>query len=378
MFLLVAAGRVLKSADRLPPDPGYEFFEDSYRNGWLVLFKTEGGYIDVPRRILSEIVVLFPIRFTALTGTALWVIMCGVSALVVSVLIIRVTGNRSIGVLCGLMVVLVPSASESQIGNQSVIKWFLILLLMLAISIPDEEIIPTSVLGALIIASSISNPMTIVAIAPLLVNLVVVRGIWRQKRTKIVIACFAFGLLVQIIAWQNTGSGIHKYSERVYWPWPGAGAFWYYNFFVPPLTCLAFLVLTLPRLSFPKPSRFVLNLAMSGLALWSVTYYLSGIADRYFVVPQILSTFCVIIYLKSNFFRINLFLRVLIAAYILLFAIAIVNWYQSGWFLSSGPKWSTEVVRSTSECNSDVNQKVKIVQFMGGVEFDCLTLLSRT
>jgi len=378
VFLLVAAGRVLVSADRLPPDPGYEFFEDSYRNGWLVLFKTEGGYLDVPRRILSEIVVLFPIRFTALIGTALWVVMCGVSALAVSVLVKRVTGNRLVGILCGLMVVLVPSASESQIGNQSVIKWFLILLVVVAISVPDEEMIATSVLGALIVASGISNPMTFVASAPLLVNLVTVRGTRRTTRTKVVIACFAFGLLVQIIAWQSTGSGIQKYAERVYWPWPGAGAFWNYNFFIPPLTCLVILVLTLPRLPFPKPSRFVLNLAMSGFALWSVTYYLSGMADRYFVIPQILSALCTIIYLKENFLQINVFLRVMSAVYVLVFAIAIVNWYQSGWFLSSGPKWSTEVDRSINECSADASQVTTIEQFMGGVELDCSTLLSRT
>ena len=377
-FLLIAASRVLVSADRLPPDPGYGFFEDSYRGGWSVLFKTEGGYLDVPRRILSEIVVLFPIRFTALIGTALWVVMCGVSAFVVSVLIQRITGNRLASILCGLMVVLVPSASESQVGNQSVIKWFLILLVVVALSVTDEEMITTSVLATLIVVSGISNPLTFVAATPLLLNLALVKEARRTRRTKVVVASFAFGLLVQLIAWKSTGVGLHKYDERVYWLWPGAGAFWYYNFLVPPLTCLVIVVLAVPRLSFPKPSRFVLNLAISGFALWSVTYYLSGIGDRYFVVPQILSALCVIIYLKDNFLRVNVFLRVISAMYILVGAIAIVNWYQSGWFLSSGPKWSTEVDREVNECSADLSQSVTIEQFMGGVELDCSTLLSRT
>lgn len=378
LFLLVAAGRVLVSADRLPPDPGYEFYENSYQTGWSVIYKTEGGYLDVPRRILSEIVVMFPIRLTALIGTALWVVMCGLSALVVSVMIKRITGNRLVGILCGFMVVLVPAASESQVGNQSVIKWFLLLLVAVMVSVTDEEMIATPILATVIIASGISNPLTVVVAIPLLLKLAVDKEARKTTRTKVTLACFALGLLIQLIAWKSTEVGIHKYGERVYWPWPGAGAFWYYNFLVPPLTCIAFVFLMIPRLSIPKPSRFVLNLAICGFALWSVTYYLSGMADRYFVVPQTLSALCMIIYLKDNFLRVNRFLRVMSALYILVGVVAIVHWYPSGWFLSSGPKWSIEVDRAVNECSADSSQSVTINQFLGGVELDCSTLLSRT
>ena len=89
IFTISAVGRVIYSADRLPPDPGYGFFEESHNSNLWVIFRTEGGYLDVPRRLLSEVVVLFPIRYSALIGTGLWVLLCALSALAVMFMILR-------------------------------------------------------------------------------------------------------------------------------------------------------------------------------------------------------------------------------------------------------------------------------------------------
>jgi hypothetical protein len=45
----VGLGRIRNSFDHLPVDPGYEFFEDTYKYGLSALVKTEGGYLDIPR-----------------------------------------------------------------------------------------------------------------------------------------------------------------------------------------------------------------------------------------------------------------------------------------------------------------------------------------
>ena len=68
MFVALGFGRIRHSFDRLPVDPGYEFFEDSYQNGLAVLVKTEGGYLDIPRRIIAELVTIFPLRLTGSIG----------------------------------------------------------------------------------------------------------------------------------------------------------------------------------------------------------------------------------------------------------------------------------------------------------------------
>ena len=69
MFLVIGFGRIRISIDRLPVDPGYEFFEDTYKYGISALFKTEGGYLDIPRRVIAEYVTLFPIRQTGIVGS---------------------------------------------------------------------------------------------------------------------------------------------------------------------------------------------------------------------------------------------------------------------------------------------------------------------
>ena len=89
IFTIASVGRVIYSADRLPPDPGYGFFEESHNSNLWVIFRTEGGYLDVPRRLLSEVVVLFPIRYSAFIGTGLWVLLCSLSALAVMFMILR-------------------------------------------------------------------------------------------------------------------------------------------------------------------------------------------------------------------------------------------------------------------------------------------------
>jgi hypothetical protein len=83
-FIVIGLSRVTQSIDRLPPDPGYDFFENSYQSGLSVLWKTEGGYVDIPRRVLAEIVILFPIQYTAIVGTLLWVIMAAATAITVT------------------------------------------------------------------------------------------------------------------------------------------------------------------------------------------------------------------------------------------------------------------------------------------------------
>ena len=136
LFFALGLGRIRNSFDRLPVDPGYEFFEDTYTYGISVLLKTEGGYLDIPRRIFAEVVTLFPIRQTGNVGSLIWLLMVSAAAVFVAVMMKRIHPSKILAIACGACVVLVPSASESQIGNQSVVKWFLILIAIFAVSLP--------------------------------------------------------------------------------------------------------------------------------------------------------------------------------------------------------------------------------------------------
>ena len=377
-FILIGLSRVTQSIDRLPPDPGYDFFENSYQSGLSVIWRTEGGYVDVPRRVLSEMVILFPIRYSAIIGTLLWAVMAAGAAVAVSWLIGSLAKNHLIGFLCGLLVILNPSASESQIGNQSVIKWFLILLVAVGVSVIDLELIPTYVLAALILICGASNPVIIAAASPLVFRLLTKSQMIRDKRNIIIVGAFVVAFLIQLLAWKSTGSGWRKYSDRVYWPWPGSGFFWSYNFLISPLTFLGVFLVTIPLLPFPKPSKSIVNFAIAGFSIWGLPYFMSGMADRYFVVPQILAGICVIAYTKEIFGRKNLLLNAACAVYLVVAGIAMVHWYQSMWFLTSGPQWSTEVDKAVSQCSGGEIELVFIEQFKGGTTINCTALLERT
>ena len=380
LFFAVGYGRIRHSFDRLPVDPGYEFFEDSFQNGLSVLVKTEGGYLDIPRRMIAELVTVFPLRLTGSAGSFIWLLLVSATALFVSAMMKRVHRSNLLAIACGTTVVIAPSASESQIGNQSVVKWFLILIAIMVVSLPKEHQLSARTTAFLVLLSSVSNPMTILAAVPLGLTLLQRELKLRDSRTILIIGAFVVGFAIQVISWRTTGVGIQKYETRTYALWPGAGAFWYYNFIIPPLTCAAFVVRAmLPNWSWcPKPSRFILNLSLTGLVLFTATYALSGIADRYFVVPQILAFIVVALYAAQHFEGTNFVLRVSLAISIAIFFRASVKWYDAGWFLADGPKWSEQVDAAIAKCEVDSKLVIKLEQAFGTTDLPCSAILSRS
>jgi hypothetical protein len=379
LFFVIGLGRIRNSFDHLPVDPGYEFFADTYRYGISVLVKTEGGYLDIPRRIIAEVVTLFPIRHTGNVGSMIWLLMVSATAVFVAVMVKRIHPSKVLAVACGACVVLAPSASESQIGNQSVVKWFLILIAIIVVSLPEEHQLSARTTAILVLLSGLSNPMTFLAAAPLGVSLLQRKLNLKDSRSKLILGAFIVGFVIQLVSWKTTGVGVQKYDSRTYALWPGAGAFWYYNFIIPPLTCAAFVVRAmLPEWSWcPKPSRFILNLSLTGLVLFVVTYVLSGIGDRYFVVPQMLAFIVVAVYTVQHFEGTTFILRAALAVSIAIFCRASVKWYDAGWFLADGPKWSEQVDAARARCEVDSSQIIKLEQALGTTDLPCSAILSR-
>jgi hypothetical protein len=380
MYVAVGLGRIRKSFDHLPVDPGYEFFEDTYKHGVSALLRTEGGYLDIPRRVIAEIVTLFPIRQTGNVGSLIWLIMVSATAVFVAAMVKRIYPSNVLAIACGACVVLAPSASESQIGNQSVVKWFLILIAIVVVSLPEEHQLSARTTALLVLLSGVSNPMTFLAAAPYGVALLQRKLDLKESRTKLILGAFIIGFAIQLISWKTTGVGVQKYETRTYSLWPGAGAFWFYNMIIPPLTCAAFVVRAmLPEWSWcPKPSRFILHLSSTGLVLFVVTYILSGIGDRYFVVPQILAFIVVAVYTVQHFEGSNFILRAALAISIAIFCRASVKWYDAGWFLSDGPKWSEQIDGARKLCTTDSTQIIKLEQALGTTDLPCSAILSRS
>jgi hypothetical protein len=380
VFVAVGYSRIRHSFDRLPVDPGYEFFEDSYQYGLSVLVKTEGGYLDIPRRMIAEVVTLFPIRQTGNVGSLIWLFMVSATAVFIAAMVKRIHPSKVLAIACGACVVLVPSASESQIGNQSVVKWFLILIAIIVVSLPEGHQLSARTTAILVLLSGVSNPMTFLAAVPLGLTLLKRKLNLKDSRTELILGAFIIGFAIQLISWKTTGVGVQKYESRTYALWPGAGAFWYYNLIIPPLTCAAFVMRAmLPEWSWcPKPSRFILNLSLTGLVLFLVTYVLSGIGDRYFVVPQMLAFIVVAVYTVQHFEGTKFVLRAALAVSIAIFCRASVKWYDAGWFLSDGPKWSEQVDAARSRCEVDSTLVIKLEQALGTTDLPCSAILARS
>ena len=380
LFFAIGFGRIRKSFDHLPVDPGYEFFEDTYKYGVSALIKAEGGYLDIPRRIIAEVVMLFPIRQTGNVGSMIWLLMVSATALFIAAMVKRIHSSKVLAIACGACVVLAPSASESQIGNQSVVKWFLILIAIIVVSLPEEHQLSAQITALLVLLAGISNPMTFLAAVPLGLSLLQRKLNLKDSRTQLIFGAFVIGFVIQLISWKTTGVGVQKYDSRTYALWPGASAFWYYNMITPPLTCAAFVVRAmLPEWSWcPKPSRFILNLSLTGLVLFLVTFVLSGIGDRYFVVPQMLAFIVVATYTVQHFEGTKFVLRAALAVSIAIFFCASVKWYDAGWFLADGPKWSEQVDGARAQCEVDSKLVIKLEQALGTTDLPCSVILSRS
>jgi hypothetical protein len=380
MFMIIGYGRIRRSFDHLPVDPGYEFFEDTYKHGVSTLIKPEGGYLDLPRRMIAEIVTLFPLRQTGNVGSLIWLLMVSATAVFVATMVKRIHPSKILAMACGACVVLAPAASESQIGNQSVVKWFLILIAIVVVSLPEEHHLSARTTAFLVLLSGASNPMTFLAVVPFGISLLERKLDLKDSRTRLILVAFTIGFVIQLASWKTTGVGVQKYETRTYSLWPGAGAFWYYNFIIPPLTCAAFILRSmLPEWSWcPKPSRFLLNLSLTGLVLFLVTYGLSGIGDRYFVVPQILAFIVVAIYTIQHFEGTTFILRTALAVSIAIFFRASVKWYDAGWFLADGPKWSEQVDAAIDKCGVDSTRVIKLEQAFGTTDLLCSVILSRS
>ena len=121
--------RLRGSILRLPADPGYYIFQgvrqDSFRN----LITLETDYIYFLERFVALIVVAFPIELTALISSLITSLIWVSTAVIVTAITKQTTRSSLLAVGAGLMVVLVPAASESSIGNIGNIKWQVLIAL---------------------------------------------------------------------------------------------------------------------------------------------------------------------------------------------------------------------------------------------------------
>ena len=360
---------------RIPPDPGYYMFDDA-RNAplWKIFsYNAWEGYISVIPRLTTAFTVLFPLTQTALIAslvtTAIWIL----TGLFIFHIVLENTKSKILSLMACLMVALVPSASESSIGNFGNTKWQLFILTAVICASPQFFLRFNRLTIFVILISGLSNPLNILAVTPLLVYLLTNRNS-RNKHAVLPALASLIAFAVQILAFQLSGaSGVR--SDIVRWKWGVFPIFWDFNFLFPVL--MALLVILISTTGFRRDAETCwppVALAVTSLSVWLVSYLQGGLADRYFVAPTVISWVALILAFanrRASFPKIH---KLIFGGTTCVMVVAIVAWFPASSYLRSGPSWNNEVIRARKICSETSSLETEVNLSIGLTAFRCSDL----
>ena len=349
VFLAVYSILILRSANslgRFPADPGYDYIYDANINGiqsWISL----DPYVHFGARFLSWSAGLVALENQAV---ALSLLVHGVwSATAVGIFFVlrheKVNSWTCYG--SALAVALCPAASESTLANVGNVKWAL-MALALVISSSGAIIRSPRSSALFLFVSGLTNPLLPIVLIPIALQFLNQRNSER-KLALIPILGVVTSAIVQVFALGSTTLG-RGHSEKVLQPWPGMGLFWWFGIASPVLICLAYITVY-KKFRFESKSLVFFRISISVLLLVVVSYVYGGIADRYFVVPMILSWIIVFDFCIESRNRIMAPLRFVVVLPLLTsFGITAIKWFDSSWYLVGGPSWSSEISKAKRSC----------------------------
>ena len=348
---------------RIPPDPGYYMFDDA-RNAplWKIFsYNSWEGYISVIPRITAAFTVIFPLTQTALIAslvtTAIWVL----TGLGVFHIVLQETKNRILSLMACLMVALVPSASESSVGNFGNTKWQLFILTAVICASPQFFLRFNRLSIFVILFSGLSNPLNLLAAIPLMAYLLINKNI-RNKNSVALAITSLLAFVLQITAfWLSGASGVR--SDIVRWKWGVFPIFWDFNFVFPALLTLVVVVLSI--IEFRRDVEIYLppvSLAVTSFCVWLISYLQGGLADRYFVAPTVISWVALILAFANRGSRIPSLNKLVFGGTTCLMVAASVVWFPASSYLRAGPSWKDEVVRTSQICSEtpSIDQEVNL------------------
>lgn len=350
-YTVTIFARSWNALDRFPSDPGYDYFLDAINKGPLVLFSRSEPYLHVLPRIIAEVVVWFPIERHAIISAILLNILWVACGLCVAAVVCLETGSPKFAMLCGLILLIVPTAMESSLVNIGNAKWPMTVAVFIACCSQRVLHQYPRWLAAGLFLLGLSNPLAIVAALPLLLQVFTKIGLTRRGAVKSLVALFTT-LLIQLsvigVAAASNGRG----NSRVL-AISGLGPFWLFGLLSP--ACLAIVVIAIgmsPALRKSSQYDFWSLLSVTAFFLSLASYILGGIADRYFVAPMTLSWLASALLLRQITVTIPQMGKLLALTALLLFAIPTVKWFRAGWYLTSGRTWSDQISDAYHFCNT--------------------------
>lgn len=369
--------RTQNSINRFPSDPGYDLILQARLEKGIQTFSTSNWpYFYVIPRAFIDFLVIAPMRFEAvILGSLMNLVWIG-SAYVIFRTVLSQTKNLMLSVISGTLLILSPVAMESSLISYGNVKWPLTVALACVFCAPSllRERFKSVLLAVFLIG--MSNPMVIFCVFPIVY--------WATRKEigrKIAIAIFsliAVTTLLQILASGGFSRAAQGWSDDRIFSLDGLGLFWLYGQLAPLTISVATAVIILAKWKRGEPtSSFSLCLTVTSVCILVSSFYLGGIADRYFVAPLVLSSigFVVVLWTKPLLGRLSIN-SVLLAGFLVASLIPAIKWFEAGWYLTSGPKWSTEIEKARDFCLNGSAQKATLsLSPSGQVEVDCSLIL---
>ena len=378
VYTLLIFARDWKAIDRIGADTGYTYVPDAVRENLWVVFKPFPEYFEISGRAAAEIVALFPIRYHAIASSTVVNLIWVALGLFIYAMVFQESKNQVVSSLSGLVLIVTPHANESSIGNIGMIKFPLTAAVAIAFCSSRAISKYLKLIAIVALVAGLSQPILFVTTLPLLW---LAKSPDRELRRKVFsLLMVVYGTFVIQVLKVGLSTAIQGRSgSSVKSLWPGMGLFWYSGIFFPTLFALFVIAVnTVKPIRNTKFSQIRYFLCASTIALAISCFILGGIADRYFVAPMTLAWITGILFLVDF---VNMFKKIKILTIAIAFVFAIVpviHWFEAGWFLTSGPTWTSEVDRATEFCRDHPDSEVELlVSPWGYSETYCWQVLNK-
>ena len=359
-YTLIIFARDWKAINRIGADTGYTYVPDAVNGNLSVLLKPFPEYFEISGRATAEIVALFPIRYHAIASSSVVNLIWVALALFILAMIYQETHNRVFAFGAGLVLIVIPHAMESSLGNIGMIKFPLTAAIAIAFCSSRAIIKYPKLITVITLLAGLSQPIIFVTALPLVWLLRSKDHDLRRKVTTLLTVVFAT-LIIQVLKVGVGAAAKGRSGSRVMSLWPGMGLFWYSGIFFPILFCLLIIVVnSMSPFRNSKYNELRFMLCASTIALSASSYILGGIADRYFVAPMTLAWICGLLLLHDFIIAFNKLKIYALAISLIFVVVPIAKWFEAGWFLTTGPTWTSEVERGIKICATQPASEIEL------------------
>ena len=369
-FLATYLLKISDSIKQFPADPGVDYLAAAIHNRWSSIFQFADGQLIVGNRILSILVSYLPVSSHAITTGLLVAILWAAGGTLLVAACLKITVKTVWSFAVGLIIVLAPASSESQLGNNGGTRW--LLYLAIAFTFSTERVIEfvsnsqtrKGLLFGFTLLLGLTNPMSFAILPFLLLAIYSVRKYPDQKILKVYVTSAVLLVattLVQICVLLISKHELGRHSTATYKLWAGSGFYWKFIFGAPIAICCITMLFVFRRFSSLRNGRVVVFLIGHAFSIYITTYILGGIADRYLIAPFVLACAALFISLGESDTKVQRHRYVLPLLTIAVIVIASVIWFSPTGYLTSGKDWSSQIPSARTMCEIEKSESVMMI-----------------